>query len=142
MFVSEQHRGSRRFAVFEDDGTTGYLYLTAPDDQKPERDCWIYNRIPAPEPSEMKNCRGSPPPAARGYAGQHAHQPEPPEEAVRFLWSDHGEAVCVCLGDRPTGFLVLGDGGHGGYSRHLIAEGGWGKPWDETRFREMFELPG
>jgi len=28
MFVSEQHPTSRRFAVFEEDETTAYLYLT------------------------------------------------------------------------------------------------------------------
>jgi hypothetical protein len=138
MFVSEQHPGSRRYAIFEDDGTAGFLYLTRPDDTKPVRDCWIYNRIPAPEPSEIQSYRGSPPPAARGFAGPQAHQEQPPEAAVTFLWSVDGDAVCLVIGDVPAGFIVLGDDEYGGYSRNLIAAGGWGKPWDEARFQAVF----
>jgi hypothetical protein len=58
MFVSEPHPGSRRFAVFEDDGTTGYLYLTEPNGSKIAKDCWVYNQIPAPEPSEIQSRLG------------------------------------------------------------------------------------
>lgn len=138
MFVSEQHPGSRRFAVFEDDGTAGYLYLTGPDDRKPIGDCWLYNRLPAPDPSEIKKYRGSPPPVAQGYAGPSAQRSAPPEEALRFLWSPDGNAVSVLIDGVPTGFLVFGEGGHGGYSLHLIKESGWGRPWNENRFREIF----
>ena len=141
MFVSEQHPRSRRFADFEDDGTTGYLYLTEPNGSKIAKDCWVYNRIPAPEPSELQSYRGLPPPAARGYAGPDAERPEPPEGSVRFLWSVDGDAVCVVIADVPSGFVVIGDGGHGGYSRHLIAESAWGKPWDEDRFGAVFGHP-
>jgi hypothetical protein len=139
MFVSEQHPTSRRFAEFEDDGTAGYLYLTAPDEMKPVGDCWVYNRIPPPEPSEIQKYRGLPPPAARGYVGPNAERPEPLEGSVCFLWSPDGNAVSVLIDGVPTGFLVFAEGGHGGYSLHLIKEGPWGKPWDEERFSEVFE---
>lgn len=139
MFVSEQHPGSHRFAAFEDDGTTGYLYLTAADETKPVGDCWVYNRIRAPEPPEIKNYRGSPQPAARGYAGPNAQRPTDLEGAIRFLWSPNGNAVTVLIDGVPTGFLDFGEGGHGGYSLHLVKEGPWGKPWDEERYRQVFE---
>ena len=141
MFVSEQHPTSRRFAVFEEDETTAYLYLTAPDGAKPIGDCWVYNRIPAPERSEIEKYRVLPPPAARGYVGPNAERPVPPEGAIKFLWSPDGNAVSVLIEGVPTGFLVFGEGGHGGYSLHLIKEGPWGRPWDEERFREVFEHP-
>jgi hypothetical protein len=142
MFVSQQHPGSRRFAVFEDDGTAGYLYLTVPDGRKPVGDCWLYNRIPAPELSEIQNYIGSPPPAAQGYAGPNAQRQAPSEAAVSFLWSPDGNAVSALIDGEPTGFLIFGEGGHGGYSLHLLKEGPWGKPWDERRFREVFKPSG
>jgi hypothetical protein len=142
MFVSEQHPTSRRFAEFEDDGTAGYLYLTVPDEKKVAGDCWIYNRIPAPEPSEIKKFRGLPPPAARGYAGPSAQRAAPPEGAVEFLWSLDGNAVSLLIDGVPSGFLIFGEAGHGGYSLHLIKEGPWGNPWNQERFREVFEPPG
>ena len=139
MFVSEQHPTSRRFAQFEDDGTAGYLYLTAPDEAKLVGDCWLYNRIQAPELSDVKKFRGSPPPAARGYAGPNAQRSEPPEGAVSFLWSPDGNAVSVLIADVPSGFLIFGEAGHGGYSLHLVKEGPWGKPWNQERFKEVFD---
>lgn len=141
MFVSEQHPGSRRSAVFEDDGTTGYLYLTEPESQKVARDCWLYNRIPAPDPSEIKQYRGSPPPAARGHAGPDAQLATPAEDTVSFLWSSDGNAACAVIDGEPIGFVIAGEAGHGGYSRHLIRAGPWGKSWDEQRFNEVFGQP-
>jgi hypothetical protein len=141
MFISEQHPISRRFVEFEDDGTTGYLYLTVAGERKVVRDCWLYNRIPAPDPSEIKKYRGSPPPAAQGHAGPDARQPTPPEDAVSFIWSSDGNAVCALIGGEPIGFMIFGEAGYGGFSRHLIREGPWGKPWDERRFTEVFGQP-
>jgi hypothetical protein len=56
-----------------------------------------------------------------------------------LLWSLDGNAVSVLIDGVPTGFLILGERGHGGYSRHLIKEGPWGRPWNEERFRKVFE---
>ena len=139
MFVSEQNPTSRRFAEFEDDGTVGYLYLTAPDSTNLVGDCWVYNRIPAPDHSETKKYRGSPPPASRDYAGPNAQQSEPPEAAVGFLWSPDGNAVSVLIDGVQTGFLVFGESGPGGYSLHLTKDGPWGKPWDQERFSRVFD---
>ncbi|MFC1759348.1 hypothetical protein ACFL2H_11385, partial [Planctomycetota bacterium] len=47
-FIDAQHPLSRRFAIFEDSGTSAWLYLTEPDTEKPSADAWVYNRIPAP----------------------------------------------------------------------------------------------
>lgn len=58
-FHSEQHPGSRRWVVFEDDGTSAWLYLTAPDEMRPAADCWLYNRVPAPAPRVRQTRRES-----------------------------------------------------------------------------------
>lgn len=141
MVIPEQHPGSLRFAIFEDDGTAGYLYLTKPGSRNVVRDCWLYNRIAEPDPSEFKEYRESPPPAAKGYAGPDSQLRTPSEEAVSFLWSSDGNAVCAMIDGEPVGFLISGENGHGGFSRHLIRTGPWGKPWDQRRFEEFFSQP-
>jgi hypothetical protein len=49
LFLSNQHPASGRYAVFEDDGETGYLYSCDAAQAILGR-CWIYNRKEAPEP--------------------------------------------------------------------------------------------
>jgi hypothetical protein len=138
VFASEQNVTSRRWAVFEDNEVCAYLYLTEPDSQKPVGDCWIYNRIPAPEPSKIKEYRPQPPPVARGYVGPQAQQSPPREEQVSFRWSSDGNAVAVLIDGRPMGVVVIGGKN---FSWHLVKSGPWGEPWDDDRFVRTFGQP-
>jgi hypothetical protein len=61
-----QNPSSQRWAILEDDGTSGWLYLTEPDSRKPT--AWFFNRIPAPPSGEISRNRGGQPPAAQGFA--------------------------------------------------------------------------
>ena len=49
---------SGRLAVFEDDDTSAWLYLSGANDRKPIADVWVHNRISAPLTSEIENYRG------------------------------------------------------------------------------------
>ncbi|MCA9051333.1 MAG: hypothetical protein KDA89_21495 [Planctomycetaceae bacterium] len=134
LFLSEQHPVSRRWATVEDHGTCAFLYLSEPDQKRPIGDCWLYNRVPAPKPSEVKNFRPNPPPAAVGYVGPDAQMSPPGEGDVELLWSSDGEAVAVLLHGMPLGLLIAGESG---MSLHLIKSGPWGEPWDQSRFDEI-----
>jgi hypothetical protein len=135
-FLSEQHPDSRRWAIFEDDGQSAWLYLTEPDCTAPAGDCWIYNRIPAPDPSEIKAFRPGPPPAARGFAGPEALVLEPDVAHMRLLWAGDGAAVALLADGVPLGFLVAGE--RRGTSRHLARTGPWGNTWDQARYEAVF----
>ena len=46
IFLQEQSPVSRRYAIFEDDGKTAYLYLTRPGELKPIKEAVAYSRVP------------------------------------------------------------------------------------------------
>jgi hypothetical protein len=137
--LSEQHPASRRWAMFEDDGTSGWLYLTEPGKRKPIADCWIYNRIPAPAPDDISSYRdrGGPPPAPEGYAGPDALvNALPDKRSVRFVWSLDGESVALHINQELMGFIAQGV--QRGFSKNLVEAGPWGRPLDSTLYAELF----
>jgi hypothetical protein len=133
-FHSEQHPLSRRWAVFEDDGVSGWLYLTAPNEERPIADCWVYNRIPAStaETSRAYMERGSAPPASAEYIDSEAHYTGAEQPLVQFVWAGDGESVAVLIDHLTLGAIIAGGGPGGGFSRHLTRPGPWGKPWNES----------
>jgi hypothetical protein len=111
LFLSEQHAHSRRWAVVEDDGSSAWLYLTAPESTKPVAICWLYNRTTGSEPFQ--------PPSA---------------QSVSFRWSASGEAVAVLFGADLIGFIA----GASGYSRHLKTASPFGSPLDTGLYSSEF----
>jgi hypothetical protein len=133
--VAEQHPLSRRWAVFEDDGVSAWLYLTQPDALRPVADCWLYNRITPPSPGEIHRYRGRPPPASTEYAGPESVRSLPEAATISFKWSADGESVAVSIGEEPLGLIVQGQ--PRGLSKNLRAPGPWGQPWDEALYQSV-----
>jgi hypothetical protein len=125
--------------VFEDDDTTGYLYLTRPDEPAPAADCWLYNRIPAPGGNAIDEYmrRGVPPPVIVEYAGPDAQYTGRAPD-VRFVWTSGGEAVACEVDGTVLGFIALNESERG-FSRHLLRESAWGHPWNEELYSRIFE---
>jgi hypothetical protein len=142
-FHSERHPISRRWAVFEDDGVSGWLYLTAPDEERPVADCWVYNRIPAPTAEMARGYAesGSPPPACVDYVGPEALYTGADRPQVQLRWAEDGESVAVLIDQVALGAIIAGGGSGGGFSRHLTRPGPWGQPWNERAVFSTFGLP-
>lgn len=136
LFLQHQHPVSRRLAVLEDDGKSGWLYVTDPDSRKPIGDGWVFNRVAAPQIEAIKSYRGGPPPAAAGYASENALCDDPLSHEWSFVWSSDGESVAVAKDGEAVAFIV-GDQ-KGGYSRELMKEGPWGHHWSVELFRLKF----
>ena len=136
-FHREQHAISKRSAIFEDDGKSGCLYLTAPNDLRPTSDVWVYNRIPAPNPSDVHNFRPGPPPAPIGHANDNAMCSNPQSSSWSFLWSRDGESVSLLIDEQPLAFIIASS--QRGYSRNLLARGPWGSPWNSDVFDATFD---
>ncbi len=139
-FDAVQHPVSSRWAVFEDDGITGFLYLTPPDEQRPIADCWLYNRIEPPPDEEAQSYAesGTPPPATISYAGPHARYAPSAPPHVHFIWSRDGESVAVAVDGEVLGFITLVGRRAQSYSRKLARDGGGGNTWDEHLFHSLF----
>jgi hypothetical protein len=124
-YISEQHPSSRRHAIFEDDGTSAWLYLTAPEQTRPVADVFVYNRhAPADDVDDSDHSR--PPPIIKQFAtpGAVVHAPE--RSAWHFRWSSGGESVAL-LRDGAVVALIL-SGERRGYSSAITAECAWGAP--------------
>ena len=136
VFLPEHHPVSRRRAVLEDDGLSAWLYLTEPDSEKPIADCWIYNRISNPEPTESYMSRGVAPPAPSDFVGSSAFVVSPDASNFRLVWSKDGESVAFFDRNLLMGFIASGQ--KRGFSRNLEKAGAWGNVLDEDLYKSLF----
>lgn len=136
IFISDKNPLTNRWVIFEDDGVSGWLYLTNPNEKKPVMDCWIYNRILAPSPSEIAKFQNDPPPATNEYAGPNALVTSPEDMKISFNWSNDGSAVALIGDNIPLGFIVVGT--KAGFSRNLLKTGPWGNVFNEERYQKVF----
>jgi hypothetical protein len=137
LLVSEQNIRSHRWAVVADEGASVWLYLTESNGQRPVADCWLLNTVHAPKNLEAYSASKAPPPATRQYVDANAQAAAPRETAVRFQWSEDGESVAVFIKDEIFGFIAAGQ--KRGFSRHLVAEGPFGCPFDERLYGRLFK---
>src|SRR5262245_687310 len=89
---------SGRSALVADEGDSVWLYLTKPGDSKISADCWLFNRVAAPNPEELSTkaadyrARGEPPPATSDVVDERARlSGELDDTRVRVFWSTDGE---------------------------------------------------
>jgi hypothetical protein len=136
LFLSERHPASGRHAILQDDGRCGWLYLTEGHASRPVSDVWVFNRIPAPAPDQVRTYRPAPPPAAEGYAGDAALISAPAESHWSFQWAEDGEAVAVLRDGKPLAF-DRAEQKHG-FCRQLMRDGPWGRVWSDEAFEETF----
>jgi len=135
-YLTETHAISKRRAIFDDSGVVAYLYLTAPGTDEHVADAWVYNRIPAPAPSEVSRFLPDPPPAAEGYTSDHAFCKDPTGRRWYLLWSRDGDSVALLDNAGPVACIVSGR--KNGYSRDLIRSGPWGDPWSHSVYVQTF----
>lgn len=136
LFINSHHSVSKRFAIFEDDGTSAWLYLTEPDDLKIASDAWIHNRVDAPPASQVTVYRPAPPPAAIGYASNTALCEAPHAHDWKIIWSQDGHSVALSKDGVPVGCITLTP--KASYSKELVKDGPWGKPWSGQVFDSYF----
>ncbi len=138
--LREIHPISKKEALFEDHGHSGWLYLTKPDSPVVVSDAWIYNRIPAPDESQITQFKTASPPAIKSYAHTNAEFTPLASDIFKFKWSPDGRSVALLINSIPFGFIPPGM--PRGYSRHLTQTGPWGHDWDEQLYAILFKESG
>lgn len=136
FFLESYSDYSRRTAIFEDNGTSGWLYLTAVESSDIAKDAWVHNRIPAPNPADISKFRPEPPPAAKGYAGAGALCQDPKRHLWQLIWARDGNAVALLKDGMPVAFIS--ESASKGCSRELLKDGPWGLAWSEKRYETLF----
>ncbi|MEM6691689.1 MAG: hypothetical protein AAF664_19825 [Planctomycetota bacterium] len=134
--IQSLHEVSHRLAIFEDDGTSGWLYLSAPDELKPIGDVWVHNRIEAPPVADIKNYFGGPPPAAAGYTEDSLRCHDPEDHSWSFAWDVTGEIVALLCDGCPIALLASFE--RRGWSTKLLRSGPWGNEWSNSTYFKYF----
>lgn len=140
LFI-EQHPRSKRYAILEDNGTTLWLYLTAPNQRQVVADTWVFNRVrPLLMPEELTPFRDAdqPPPILESMADDEPICDAPEAHRWAFNWASDGEAVAIFRDDRPIAFVRSTD--RRGFSRHVIRSSPWGVPWSNKIFQDVFVI--
>jgi hypothetical protein len=109
LFLSDLNQFSLRGAIVEDDGETGYLYLTEPGSSRIAAAAWIYNRGSISDPVRVD---------------------------WTIIWGNRGDSVAVLADGLALACII--DAGNPGFSRGLVADAGVGHVWDENRFAHAF----
>jgi hypothetical protein len=97
--------------VFEDDGTTGYLYVKDANTREMLAACWLYNRVQTPTLAVARSYaeRGQAPPLPKEFKNRSFAPPRytlsPPN--VRIEWNSRGTVVKVLWYDDPLGMIAF-----------------------------------
>ena len=134
--ASDRHPATGRQAMVCDEGESVWLYLTDVDGRDLVADCWLFNTIIAPDDLSAFANRDRPAPAIARFAGPDARRGLPGTNEISIAWSADGHDACVRMAGVPIGFIDAR--GRRGFSRHLLAEGPWGQPFDEATYKALF----
>tara|TARA_R110001592_G_scaffold132514_1_gene347179 strand:- start:1775 stop:2293 length:519 start_codon:yes stop_codon:yes gene_type:complete len=134
----DQNPKSGRVAILEDNGTSCWLYLTAPRERELEKGCLVYSAV---EPTSTLNVEalghsGETPMLSREFASGTAIISGAKAENFTFEWSQDGDSVCVVYRGNPKTMLV-GES-EDGFSKAIAKEGLFGKPWDQSVYTQTF----
>jgi len=136
LFVSVQHPVTMRWTIFEDDGETGWLYVTKPNSMEPESDCFVYNRQTPAESLPPDHPRDTPPRITKDFASGLAVQRPNSEDEISLRWSEAGSAALVLLRSQPAAMIVVGE--PRGWSKAISRQGPFGHPWSPERYEPLF----
>ena len=139
LFIASRSDRSRRTAVIAEEIDSIWLYLSAPGEERPERDCWLLNTHAAPArpaPDEYER-RGSPPPLPADRILSAPPQDPLSPELWSLSWSDDGESVAAVFDGTAVGFITAG--GTRGVARYVAGNApAWADPWDEDAYSRIF----
>lgn len=132
---------SGRTVVFEDDGKSGWFYLSVPGRLDPAAAAWVYNRGETPDaPDEDSAREGAAPRASSsqilpggGLVAEDDDEFANSEFVVK--WSNDGCSAALLINGEPQAFI---ENAEEGYSRWLSRSCEWGHPWAEEWYQTLF----
>lgn len=138
LFLSWQHPNSRRYAILEQMDGMVWLYLTAPDSMKPDRDCPVFSTIPPADAIDWNLIEktGHPPPMTKDVASATAIIARPVASEYDSFWSADGQSVAMVRGGQMICMIVAG--AERGHSRALSKESPLGLPFDDALASRTF----
>lgn len=137
LLADELNPLSNQTAFVVDEGESVWLYITSGCDSTIISDCWLFNTVPSKADIDKDAPRHRPPPVVTSFLITEDIHQIPESSDIRFMWSVDAHSVAIMVFDEVLGFIA--DGEKHGYSRNLARQGPWGNPFDEDRFRFLFQ---
>ena len=139
IFLTSYHETSGRSAIFEDNGTSAWLYMTEPGNQTPERDAFVYSPVqPIAEASAIAEAKaGNPPPLATEYAASDQPFTHAMPSSISFLWSGDGQSISLHYEGEPLAMITADS--RQGFSKAVVKPGPYGLPWNQSVYRAHFD---
>lgn len=138
IFLTSSHPVSRRVAILEDDTEVAYLYLTAPETQRPEKDAIVYTRVPPVSKVNWERIRqtGETPMLREDLASSTAILLAPQEREFSFKWSHDGNSVAVLRNGIPMAFATMSE--RFGYSKAVSVSSPLANAWNQPKYTSLF----
>ena len=138
IFLDSKHAKSHRFAILEEKNGTAWLYLTAADKPKPEKDVVVFARSRLATLNDVRAVakKGQPPPLAKDYASKDALIRKPQGDEFTFLWSKDGQSVAVIHRGLPIAMILSNS--KRGFAKAISKSGPFGEPWDQSAYERAF----
>ena len=137
VFESE-NPDSKKLAIFEDTGSSAWLYLASSANHEVEKDAFVYSpRAPRSELNRFGMAEGEPPILIVEYASIDAVLSIEDENDLSIVWSDNGKSVALFHNADVRAAIYEDD--DQGYSKALSKRCGFGKPWSDEKFEKFFK---
>lgn len=128
---------SKKLAIFEDNGSSAWLYLASAKNHDVEKDAFVYSpQTPRKELNRSGMKDGEPPILIQEYASENAVVRIDDENDLSIVWSDNGKSLSLFYGAEVLAAIYEDD--EQGYSKALSVRCGFGKPWSDDKFAEHF----
>lgn len=137
IFESESPDG-KKLAIFEDNGTSAWLYLASASNHEVQKDAFVYS--PQPPRTELNRAgmkAGEPAILTREFASDAAVVHVADEHDLSIVWSDNGKSLAVY--HREDVLAAIYEDDEQGYSKALCKRCGFGKPWSAAKFAAVFD---
>jgi hypothetical protein len=129
----EMNEKSGRHAILDEHDGTVWFYLTEKDGMMPIADVWVRNS----SRSQPTKSETSPPPAPPSVTLPGADKPVDYEQCQwKVRWNADGNAAALLMDGNTIAFLSATS--KFGWNREITQDKGWGKPWSDVDFRELF----
>jgi hypothetical protein len=138
IFIHSHNETSGRYAILDEFGETGVLYLSEEGSQKPVRDAFAYMKVPPINKETWKERMkaGEPPTLHTEIASQSAVIPKTKENDFSFLWSSNGQAVALLYKGQAIAFISLNE--KYGFSKAVTKGSPIVNPWDKNLYELLF----
>lgn len=123
--------------IVENDGLSAWAYQVDSESGKINKDAFLFSPVPAEDTLDKSHIeQGNPPKLIKMFAADDAYKPDVNESNLSVTASGQGD-YCILLNNEPLAAIYQNK--QHGYSKSLSKSGGFGKPWCEHKYAQVFK---